>query len=70
LVVDASSEQWLTINEVAAAWGVSRETVRRAIEDGSLPAWRLRTRYRIRPADASALLVPVIPPTKGALQPA
>jgi excisionase family DNA binding protein len=37
----------LTVRQAAEVWQVHPETVRRAIRDGSLPAFRARGTYRI-----------------------
>lgn len=45
----------LTTSEVAAGWGSSSESVRRAIKEGRLPAFDLgnsRPKFRIDPSDA------------------
>jgi excisionase family DNA binding protein len=41
----------LSIKEVAAACQLSEKAVRRAIDDGELPAVKLRSRLRITPQD-------------------
>jgi excisionase family DNA binding protein len=44
----------LSIKDVAAACRLSEKAVRRAIDDGELPAVKLRSRLRISPADLAA----------------
>jgi excisionase family DNA binding protein len=41
----------LSIREIAAACQLSEKAVRRAIEEGELPAVKLRSRLRITPED-------------------
>lgn len=54
----------VSIAQAAERAGVSRDTIRRRIADGSLPAARLGPRLiRLDPADVDALLRPV--PTVG-----
>ena len=51
---DASSGEWLTVDEVATELQISVETVRRWIRRGELPVLDLggpRAGYRIRRAD-------------------
>lgn len=51
----------LTTIETAKLLGVHAHTIRRWVEDGQLPAYRLGKRIRISRADALAFLVPVEP---------
>lgn len=44
----------LTIDEVAARWRVSRDTVIRAIKSGRLVAYKVGQNYRIMPEDLQA----------------
>jgi excisionase family DNA binding protein len=44
----------LSIREIADACQLSEKAVRRAIDDGELPAVKLRSRLRITPDDFSA----------------
>jgi excisionase family DNA binding protein len=44
----------LSPREVAVALGVSRSAVYRLIEDGELPAYRVRGRLRVEPAEVRA----------------
>ena len=44
----------LSIREVAAACQLSEKAVRRAIDDGELPAVKLRSRLRVTPEDFKA----------------
>ncbi len=46
----------LTIEAVAEELDVHRKTVLRLIASGELPAYRIRTTYRIRPEDLDKLL--------------
>lgn len=67
-----SRREWLRTGQVARAAGVSRETIRRAIIVGRLPAWRVGgTQYRVRPQDVDLMLVQYIPAREeGGLVPA
>lgn len=50
----------ISIAQAAERAGVSRDTIRRRIADGSLPAYRMGPRLiRLDPADVDALLRPV-----------
>jgi excisionase family DNA binding protein len=49
-------ERSLSINEVADACSLSRNTVRRMIEDGRLPAVRIGHQWRIRPEHVRNIL--------------
>jgi excisionase family DNA binding protein len=53
-------ERLLTTVEAAARLGVCTATVRRAVREGSLPVVRVRRRgrFRFRPGDVDALLLP------------
>jgi excisionase family DNA binding protein len=44
----------LSIKEVAAACQLSEKAVRRAIDEGELPAVKLRSRLRVTPQDLDA----------------
>jgi excisionase family DNA binding protein len=44
----------LTVEEVARICGLSEWAIRRAIDDGELPASKLRSKWRIRPTDLEA----------------
>lgn len=44
----ALEPRFLTINEAAGRFGVSMDTIRRRIKDGTLPHIFLAGRYRIR----------------------
>jgi excisionase family DNA binding protein len=44
----------LSVREIAAACQLSEKAVRRAIDDGELPAVKLRSRLRVRPQDFEA----------------
>lgn len=46
----------LSLPEAARYLGVSADTIRRRIKDGTLPAVLLAGRYRIRAADLDALV--------------
>ena len=46
----------LTINEVAAQENISPRTVRRQIESGELPYYRIRRAIRISPEDLASFL--------------
>lgn len=48
----------LDITECAELFRCSRQTIRRMIRDGRLPAARLGVRWRIRREDADAVLAP------------
>ena len=56
----------LTLRAAADYCGVSVETMRARVADGTIPAARLGTAIRIRPADLDALFVAT--PTKGGRQ--
>jgi|GEM_PF-7023801 len=49
----SSGENWhlLSVREVAEACRLSEKAVRRAIDDGELPAVKLRSRLRVTPQD-------------------
>jgi excisionase family DNA binding protein len=50
----------ITIAEAAERLGVNQLTIRRWIDDGTLPAYRLgQKNIRIKPDDLSALLKPI-----------
>jgi excisionase family DNA binding protein len=52
-------QQFLTMAEVAAIYRVDRQTIRRFIACGDLPAYRIGKAIRIRRADVESLLVPI-----------
>ena len=52
-----------TLTHEAKRVGVSEKTLRRRIASGELPAYRIGTRIRLKPADVDALLRPI--PTVG-----
>lgn len=52
-------DQWLTVNEAAAALNVSPKTIRRRLADGSIPARRIGRLIRINPADLTTAGKPV-----------
>jgi excisionase family DNA binding protein len=52
-------QQFLTMGEVAAMYRVDRQTIRRFITDGELPAYRVGKAIRIRRKDVEKLLVPI-----------
>lgn len=60
-----SGKDWseiVTVNEAAAILRVSRESVRRRIQDGTLRAVRIGPRaLRVAASDVRALLAPVAP---------
>jgi excisionase family DNA binding protein len=62
-----SDERLLSVGQVATLLAISTRTVRRYIADGDLPAARLRGDgpYRIRTADAQALLLDERPAGSG-----
>lgn len=49
-----ASLRLLTVREIAAACQLSEKAVRRAIDDGELPAIKLRSRLRVTPQDFEA----------------
>ena len=61
-----SENRPLTIRAAADYCGVSVETMRARVNDGTIPAARLGTAIRIRPADLDALFV--ASPTQGGRQ--
>ncbi len=46
---------WLSRQEAAAEYGVSTKTISRRIEDGSLPAYRVGGRIRVKGSDLDQL---------------
>lgn len=44
----------MSVAEVARFCGLSEKAVRRAIDEGELPASKLRSRLRVRPEDVDA----------------
>ena len=56
----------LSLRDAADYCGVSVETMRARVKDGTIPAARLGTAIRIRPADLDALFVAA--PTQGGRQ--
>ena len=56
----------LSLRDAADYCGVSIETMRARVHDGTIPAARLGTAIRIRPADLDALFVAA--PTQGGRQ--
>lgn len=58
-----SSDRPLTVRDAADRLGVSVETIRARVNDGTIPAARLGKAIRIRPADLDALFV--ASPVKG-----
>ena len=52
-----SANRPLTVRDAADRLGVSVETIRARVNDGTIPAARLGKAIRIRPADLDALLV-------------
>ena len=56
----STTDQTLTIAQAAERAGVSTDTIRRRIADGTLPAYRLGPRLiRIDAADLARLIKPV-----------
>lgn len=51
-----SSEQLLTVNEVAGVMRVSNMTIYRLIKSGELPATRVGRSYRLRQRDVDRYL--------------
>jgi excisionase family DNA binding protein len=49
--MSVTSDSLLSPRQVATRLGLSPRTVRRAIESGDLPGFRLRSRLRVRPDD-------------------
>lgn len=50
----------MSLGEAAEIYGITQATLRRRINDGSLPAFRLGTRViRVEEADVAALFEPV-----------
>lgn len=58
-----SANRPLTVRDAADRLGVSVETIRARVNDGTIPAARLGKAIRIRPADLDALFIAA--PTKG-----
>jgi excisionase family DNA binding protein len=53
-----STIKWLSPHTLAQRWGVSRETILRAVRTGELPVHRVNSRvYRIAETDAAVLFV-------------
>lgn len=46
--------QYFSVKEVASRTGTSRNSIRRSIEDGQLPAYRFRRSLRIKACDFEA----------------
>jgi excisionase family DNA binding protein len=62
VVAEQKLGSWLTIAQVAGDYGCCRQTVRRMIHRGELPATRVGSQFRIREEDAQALLaIPATP---------
>ncbi len=58
-MTNITSEEWLTVQDVAKRFQVSEETVRRWIRSGELPVLDLggpKAGYRIRPHDLDAFM--------------
>ncbi len=53
------ADEYIGLAEAAAHWGVSVRTVRRAISDGSLPAYRVRNLVRVKMADVAVAFQPI-----------
>ena len=58
-----SANRPLTVRDAADRLGVSVETIRARVNDGTIPAARLGKAIRIRPADLDALFIAA--PTQG-----
>lgn len=60
-------DEWINLDRAAEVWGTSRDTVRRAIARGELPAFRLPgdRQLRVRRSDMEALLESRQVPTGG-----
>ena len=61
-----SANRPLTVRDAADRLGVSVETIRARVNDGTIPAARLGKAIRIRPADLDALFIAA--PTQGGRQ--
>ena len=59
-----SANRPLTVRDAADRLGVSVETIRARVNDGTIPAARLGKAIRIRPADLDALFI-AAPPKGG-----
>lgn len=55
----AKRTQALSIRDAAEAFGVSTDTIRRRIADGTLPAFKVGRVIRIRPEDVDAFMRPI-----------
>ena len=53
---DMPTERYLTITEIADQLGFHRNTVKKWIELGQLPAVKLGKEYRVRPVDLEEFL--------------
>lgn len=63
--MSALEEEYLTVAEAAALLRVAPSTIRRWIQEGDLPAYRLgRRRVALRPHDLSVLITRVRPSTE------
>ena len=51
-----TNKNWLTIPEIAAEYGVSRQTIWRLVSDKKVPSERIGHQFRIRKADWLAYL--------------
>lgn len=51
----------VSMRRAHAMTGVPYNTIRRAVEKGSIPAWRVGKTTRVRPEDVAAMIQPVVP---------
>ena len=61
-VPDAMTEEWLTVGEVADHLRVSRMTIYRMVEDGTLPRIRVGKSFRISRAGLNTHLAATVVP--------
>lgn len=50
----ASVEPWLSVEEIAAHLGISKETVYRWLEKGRIPAHRVGKLWKFKPTEVDA----------------
>lgn len=55
----APQAQWLSVQDAADVLNVSRDTIRRRLADGTIPAIRIGRLIRINPADLARAGHPV-----------
>ena len=56
--VEGELEQYVTLRAIEASYKIPYSTLRQKIREGKLPAVKAGKQYRVRLADAQALLTP------------